>query len=164
MTKHSALNMMQVAEGFPIQGTASIISGDWINIAGYSSVVFLFHGEVGAAADDVQLSLRQSKTNSATGAKGLTPRRGWFRKQATDLTTIAQWSHVGGANVTIEGEEANIVAVEVDAAELDLANDFAWIQARTNAGGAAAKIVGCLAIGYGPRQATDPIHLQSIIS
>ena len=158
MATNRFLQTMNIQPAINIQTAAAARSGDWVSLENYASVVIVAHAEVGAAADDVAVTVRQATSNSGGSAKGLTPRRGW-RKQGATLDVGGAYDHVTPGTfdsvnhaIGMEGENINMVLIEVGADELDVAGGFSFLQVQTSAG-AAAKILTAFYILLGPRYA-----------
>ena len=163
--KHEFLNKMQICQVIDVStSTAAAVTSDYISLKHYRGAVVIWQAEVGAAANDVTITLRQAKTAAGGSSKVLTPRHGWYRKQAADVKTIAQYTYVAGDHCVAEGSDENLIVCEIDASELDLANDFAFVAVHSDDGGAAGKLSAAIIIAVGPRQVLAPEKLLSAIA
>lgn len=166
MNIHSWLNHIKPEQGFKLQGSNAARTTDWIGMAGYRSIVFVLHAEEGAADDDIVVKFKQAKTNAGGDSKAIVPRKTYLRSEA-DLSAAAATGAItaadgAAAGITIEGSQQQILAVEFDASELD--DDFKYLQLTTDAGGAAGKVIGCLALACGPYYAGAPENLASAVA
>lgn len=159
--KHSYLNIIKPLVGIEPSGTDNALTSVWVNLKDYEGAIFVIFATDDAAGDDVAVTLREAQSNTGTGARALTP-RAWYRASGsafgeafTQLTTAA---------VTIEGSENNVLIVEVDAAELDVNNDYTHVQVQTDNGGDAGKVLACVALAVGPRHATAFTELPAALT
>ena len=145
------------------QGTAAAVAaGDWVNMADYDSALFIFGCDDGAADDDFSVHIRQAQDNAATGAKDVVVRR-FYRASAAALSVGTDFAAVAPATVEgltnacfIEGDDFQVVTVEVTADELDVENGFHYVTAGFGAGGAAGKLISCFVLLSGARYAVEP--------
>ena len=138
--------------------TAAAGNSDWVNLANYDSCVFAVVLEDGAAADDVDYTVEQADTN-AGGNRKVVAVRTFYRKQvASGLSADGDYSAVIGTThqVVVEGENENVILVEVTADELDAEGGFKFVSMRNNGGGAATKTQTAVAILQGARYAVEP--------
>ena len=163
---HSALNMMQICEGFNIIGSQAGRESDWIEVTNYKGIVFVVNAIAGVADNDITLSLHQSKDNvgNPSGAVKPLPARRWYSKSGANLSAIGKpTEHVtDNGNLVIEGSENNLAYVEVDASELDVSAGYKFVNLRT-AGGAAGKTINCIALAVNPRYMNAPEKLPAAL-
>ena len=149
---HGALSdMVPLPVCTPGSANTGAVDSDWVSLKDYADVVFcvvLTEGR-GGAADDLAVSFRQATSAAGAGAKAIVPRRAYLREHATDLPSAAAADAseiVDPATVPTNGDMSRIVLVEFDAAQLDVNNDFAYVQARTPAVAGATSVVAMTAI------------------
>ena len=162
--KHEALNMLRTSK---LTQEAAISSGQntpYLSLKNYRSVVFTFYGDIGRAnaADDTTITIQQADTNSGGNAKTLTPRRAYRREGSSIANAIgATPTEVAGDAMVTNGNMHSILDIEIDAAELDVNNDFAFVRARFTAVGSGTRTASFSGISYGARHMTDPVHLAN---
>ena len=162
--KHDGLNMIRTSQLTQEQTITATRNTPYLSLKNYRSVIFTFYGDIGRAnaADDTTITLRQAKTGSGGSAKAFTPRRAYLREGSTIDAAIQDTpTEVSGGSMVTNGNMHSILDVEVDASELDLANDFAFVRASTAAVGSATRTASFHAVSYGPRHMTDPRHLAN---
>lgn len=169
MTKHSLLNtVVHVPLNTPGSATTSVVNSDYVGLKHGSCVKFTVLVEEGRAAqaDDNTLTLRQAKTAGGGDVKAFVPRRAYRRAHATDIAAAAAAARrdISGSAMHIDGNETTIYEVEVDASELDLDDDFKFLQVRTAAVTSSTTQVTMSADVGGLRQKTAPEHLPNVLA
>ena len=134
-------------------------TGDWVSLANYKRVLFVFTKSPGTAGDDFNFTIQQASAADGTGAKDLdVVDEYWIKQAATDLTSTGQFTRTTQtADALVAGnatsaEQAVLLAVEVRADQLDTDNGFEFVNASVTldaSGGAQYGAV--LAILYEPR-------------
>ena len=163
---HSYLNRIRPVFGFdPGLAVSTQQESDWVHFENYLGAIFIAQAEAGAAADDTTVRLQQATSNAGGGAKNLIPRM-WYRQQAADIRLPAGQAITAVAAVAagcaIEGGEENLVYCEVDAAELDVNNDFKYARLVVDdKAGATGKLASCVILMTGPHQVMQPDKLQA---
>jgi len=171
--KHSFLNRNKVVPiNTPGSTTSSAINSDWVSLAHGTGVVISLTFEEGRAnqADDNTLTFRQAKTAAGGDAKALVPRRAYVRAHATDVPTAAAATPTvieavdGAIDIHVDGDLNQVIDVEFDASELDVNNDFKFVQARLAAVGSSTAQATMTAIACGLRQVLAPQHLADVLA
>ena len=139
----------------PVNLATAANTGDWFSLANYRRLVFILHKSAGTAGEDPTITLQQATDNSGTGAKALNVTR-YHKKQGAALTAIGQYTAVtmsAGNTITNDtlAEEQAIYIVEIDCADLDVANSFLFVQASIADVGSSSQIGGVLALLLDPR-------------
>lgn len=171
--KHTQLNMSKfVPVSEPGRATTGANSSDWVGLAHGTGVVFRVIMEEGraAAADDNTLTFQQATDASGAGGKALVPRRAYVRASGTSLAaaaaatpTVIEASN-GAIDIHIDGDMTSIVEVEIDASELDVNNNFAFVRARLAGVGSSTTQATMLAEVTGLRQVLDPVHQPNVLA
>jgi hypothetical protein len=167
------MELPQIVPAFsPVNLATAANAGDWISLKNYKSVWIMFHSAVGTAGEDPTVTLLQASAVAGTGSKALninTTRI--FKKQAaTNLTTTGQWSSAAAgvtANAWTDGaaaEEDVILAIGVDADELDVDNGFDCVSISVADVGTSAQLGAAYYILGEPRYQTQANSLPSAIA
>lgn len=123
-----------IAEGFlPVDMQTAANNGDWFSMKQYNHLAIVFFGAVGTAGDDPTLTVTQATDVAGTGAKALNFTDVMVKQAATNLQGTGQFTHVTqtAANTytsATAAEQALIWVVEVDAADLDVDNNFFFVR------------------------------------
>lgn len=120
-----------VAGIIPVDLSTAANNGDWVNLKDYGRVVAVLLKAAGTAGDDPVFTLRQASDNAGTGAKALNFTT-IYEKVGTQTAT-ADWTVVTqtAANTYTNAASAEaqaIMAVEIRAELLDVANSFTHVQ------------------------------------
>lgn len=116
----------------PVDLSGGANAGDWVSLKNYKKCLILFHSAIGTAGDDPTVTLLQATAVAGTGSKALNINTSKvFKKQAaTNLLAVGQWSNASAgvtANAWTDADAAEqelLLAIEVDADELDVDNGF----------------------------------------
>ena len=141
MKKHDAATKVAAAI-VPVDLSAAAASGDWVELGKYDSLTVLYVSDAGTAGQDVTVSLRQATSNTGTAAKDLDKGQWYAAQHATALTDSFAAVGAGDGSFTDDGETQCIARVEVTADQLDVDNDFAWVQVQASDPGATAGKLG----------------------
>ena len=115
----------------PVDMSTAANTGDWVGLGNYERVVAVLFGAVGTAGDDPAFRLQQATDASGTGAKDLEFTT--IHEKVGTLTDVTAWtrkrqaaapSYVNAASA----ESQKLIAVEVQADELDVDGGFTHIQ------------------------------------
>jgi len=172
--KHSFLNRnVQVPLVTPGKATTSGTDSDWISLAhgtGAAFQVVVTEGRAGAA-DDNTITLRQAKTAAGGDAKALIPRRAYRRAHASDLPSAAAATREvieraadGSIDMHVDGDMTTIYDIEIDASELDVNNDYGFIQARLSSVSGSTTTVSISGTACGLFQILAPQHLANVLA
>lgn len=172
--KHSFLNRNVVVPLVtPGSATTGALDSDWISLAHGTGVALQVVVNEGRAnqADDNTITLRQAKTAAGGDAKALVPRRAYRRAHATSLADAAaatreaiERASDGSIDMHVDGDMSTIYDIEIDASELDVNNDFAFIQARLAAVGSSSTTVGISGTACGLFQILAPQHAPNVLA
>lgn len=147
-------------------GTAAN-SGDWVSMKDYGRCAIVFLGGTGTAGQDPTLTVLQGKTSSGGSSKALTFTRVDY-KQGTALTSVGAFTNVSQAaantytNDTM-AELQKLVVIDIMAEDLDIANDFDWIQVSIADVGTNAQLGAALYILHEPKYAGGGVVSQAIV-
>lgn len=165
MNKRSGLNMLRTVPLLSPAAISAARTGDYMGLQHYKGVILTMIGLVGrsAAQDDTTLTVRQAQAAAGTGSKTLTPRNAYVREGATLAAAAAATPvlHEKPESIVTNGDMVSIVDIEIDAAELDVENDFTHVTLRTGAVGSGTRVVEFNGIACDPHYATDPRYLQN---
>jgi hypothetical protein len=155
------LDRLQIASAFvPVDMQAAANNGDWINLKLYGRCIAVLFAAAGTAGDDPVFTLQQAQDNNSTGAKELNFER--IEEKVGTLTSVGTFTTVtqSAANTytnTASAEAQKIIAVEIEAADLDVANDFTHVRlVIPDVGGNAQLGCGFYILGD-PKFAEDPM-------
>lgn len=119
--------------------------GDWVSLKHYDHLTILFFKGTGTDGDDPTITLQQAQDASGTGAKALNFTDLW-RKQAADLTTVAQFERVtqaaGNTYTNTDAHQQCLWVLEIDAAQLDVDEGFDHVRLTCSDTGTNAQL-GC---------------------
>ena len=142
----------------PADLSAAANDGDWFNLKNFGRVLAVLFKAAGTAGQDPIFTLRQAQDVAGTGAKALNFTTIW--KKVGLQTGIGPFTKVvqAAANTYIDDTSAEvqaILAVEILAEELDVANGFTCIQLQIPDVGLNAQ-VGCgFYLGLNPVHASE---------
>lgn len=167
------LENFQVAGAIrPVDLSGGTNAGDWVSLKNYKKCLILFHSAIGTAGDDPTVTLLQASAVAGTGSKALNINTSKvFKKQAaTNLLSTGQWSDASAgvtANAwtnTDAAEQELLLAIEVDADELDVDNGFDCISISVADVGTNAQLGAAYYILGEPRYIAKPASMLSAIA
>ena len=148
-------------------------TGDYVNLSAWGHVTVVFCSALGTAADDAVVNCQQADTNAGGNVKDLnistSPVKVFQKQAATDLTAVTKWtaadgSVTGGNTFDEDGtsaEESQLVIIEFDTSELDVANGFNHMRITVDDTGGAAQLGCAFYILSEPRYAKSPTTKNS---
>lgn len=136
MFNHEFLEGGDVVQAFaPVDLSAGDNNGDWVSLKSYDRCAAVLLCAAGTAGDDPIVQLEQAQDNAGTGAKALNFTRIRHKVGATALAGVGQWTLMEQApaaaydTAAIDGAENEaLVAVEVQAADLDVNGGFNYVR------------------------------------
>lgn len=160
--KHDAATKVVAAFG-PVDLSAGEQFGDWVKLGLYDSVMVLYHSDAGTAGEDSTVKLRQAKTNAGGDAKDLDKGQWYAMSHANALTDA--FATVGTAGeFTDDGETRTIARVEVTADQLDVNDDYQYVQVHASDPGATAgKLAAAVYVLCGARYAIEVPSQKSVL-
>ena len=165
MSKRSALNNLKTVPLLAAVAISAQRTGDYMGLKKYRGAVLTMVGSVGrnGANDDTTLTVLQATSAAGAGAKALTPRNAYVREGATLAAAAAATPvlHENPENIVTNGDMVSIVDIEIDAAELDVNNEFAYVTLQTAQVGSGTRTVEFNGIACDPHHATDPRYLAN---
>ncbi len=128
----------------PASRTSDVATFGWKSMRDYhKAVVVIDVGAIGAKGT-VDFKLTQATDENGAGAKDITGKA---------MTALG------------ESDDNNLVAVELDASELDVTNGYDYINGELSLGGAVAILCQALLIRYQSRfKGVDDSNLQEVVS
>jgi hypothetical protein len=149
---HEFLESADIIPAFvPVDMQTGANSGLWITMKETSRLVCVLYKAAGTAGDNPVVTLQQATTNTGTNAKALT-----FTRARTKIGAIAstpQWTIVtqSASNTITPTSAANpaVIAIEIQATDLDLANGFTFVQLSVPDTGSNAQLGAAFYIAYG---------------
>lgn len=149
----------------PVDFATGDNQGDYVNMAKYRRCVFIVSTGIGTAGNDIVIDAAQATDASGTGAKALAAiTRIDHKVGATAIsavgtfTTVTQTAAASYDSVGIdEAENEALLVIEIDAAALDLANDFTHMRLDVADVGTGAHLGSGIYIMYDPRFIEDPM-------
>lgn len=157
------LNIISAIKPLDLNGAAE--AGDWVSLKGYSRMAIVFFASVGSNGTDITLTIEQATAVAGTGAKALDVTE-YFHKSGADLAAVADWTKVtqaAGNTITRTNNDVadQMYVIDIQAEDLDIANDFDCVRVSANDPGAAK--VGCaFYILYPPRNVGDGVLPSAI--
>ena len=126
------LHMLNIEAAFvPVDMQTAANNGDWVNLSLYDKCLCVLFKAAGTAGDNPIFTLKQASDAAGTGAKALNFTAA-YQKIATDVTTVAQFTRATQAAASTytptSAATQAIIAVEVRASDLDMANGFQFVQ------------------------------------
>ena len=141
----------------PVDMSVGTNNGTWLSLKDNERVVFLLSKGAGAVGEPPTITLQQASDVSGTGAKNLT-----FTTIYTKLgaTTPGPWTKVTQAAAATyapaAGNTVGLIAVEIRAEMLDIANGFRCVRANVAKVGNTAQLGTLVALLGEARYATAP--------
>ena len=151
----------QIVPAFvPVDMSSAANNGDWVSMKDYNRCAVVLLTSVGTAGDDPIFKLQQATANDGTGAKDLTFDSIYEKEGATALSAVGQYSLVEQSAATSytnadAAENETLMVVEIQASDLDAANDFDHVQLSVADVGTNAQLGVGFYILYEPRHAAQ---------
>jgi hypothetical protein len=128
----------------PASRTEAEATTGWLSMRDYHKAVVIYNGGLNGVAAAVDLKIMQAQDDAGTGAKIVTGK---------SITTLAA------------GDDNVICVIELDTSELDVSNNFDWINVVLNVGGNVACLTSAIILRYEPRfQAVDDSNLAEHVT
>ena len=162
MATNRFLDTMNIQAVTVNEGTGTAGNSDWVNLENYASAIFVIIAEDGGTTDDTEFKVQQATDNSGTSAKDVEPLSYYHKDHASALSASGTYSVSTGNDYDIDGDDENIVLVEVGADQLDVAGGFNYVSMRNNNGGSANKTFTTAVLLCGPRYALDPTEYPDV--
>lgn len=151
---HEFLEIADVIPAFvPVDMQTAANNGQWVAMKNISRLVCVLLKAAGTAGDNPVFTLQQATSNAGAGAKALT-----FTRARTKIGAIAstpQWTVASqsAANTYTPTSAASqaVIAVEIQANDLDLANGFNFVQLSIPDTGTNPQLGAAFYIAYGIR-------------
>lgn len=162
------LERLQIAAGFvPVNMATAANPGDWVSLKYYSRLLVLFFAGAGDAGEPPTITLEQATAVAGTGAKALNFTT-LYAKSGADIQAVAQWSKITQAAANTyamaAGNTQKILAIEIDAEDLDVANGFDCVRASVGDVGSTSQI-GCVVyLAADPKYGSAPAGMNGIIA
>jgi hypothetical protein len=155
---HQFLEGANVESAFgPVDMTTAANNGQWVSLTEYQKCVAVLFAAAGTSGDDPVISVNQARDNAGTGSKGLSFTR--IRQKAgttlPGVDMLVTQSAASSYTATGTAAQKKIVAIEINGADLDVANAFTHVQVSV------AK-TGSSQLGSAFYVMLDPRHEQSI--
>ena len=132
--------------------------GVWVSLAQFAKVVFVLQKAAGAVGEPPIFTLTQATDNAGTGAKALNIDTIFAKNGA--LASTAQFTKItqvaGPTYTPAAGNVQGVIAVEVRAEELDVANGFGWVRLSIPKVGITAQLGSAFAVMLNPKYAVEP--------
>lgn len=166
-----------VRSGFvPISMATGANTGDWVSMANYNRITFLFFKAVGTAGQDPTITLLQAKTNAGGSSKALNITR-VDKQQGTLLTAVDAWTTSTSASPATNdtfstntwtnsdlAEQQAIVLIDIQGEQLDSDGGFYFVNASVADVGTNSQIGGMLYILGEPRYGGPPSQTPGVES
>ena len=115
--------------------------GDWVELSKYDSVTVVYTSDAGTAGEDPTVKLRQATSAAGANAKDLDAGQWYVAQHASALTDSFAEDGTAG-EFEDDGETQCIARIEVTADQLDVNNDFRYVQVHVSDSGATAGKLG----------------------
>ena len=151
---HEFLEIADIIPAFvPVDLHTAANQGQWIAMKKISRLLCVLFKSAGTAGDDPVITIQQATSNSGTGAKPLAFTR--IRTKIGPMATTPIWTinTQTAANTfsTTSAASQAVIAVEIQANDLDLANGFDFVQLSIPSTGANPQLGAAFYIAYGIR-------------
>lgn len=162
------LEQLNIVSGFVPLALTTARTGDVISLKNYRRACVVFFKAAGTAGDDPTITVLQG-TDVAFGTNKALNFTTIYTKQGADLTAVGSWTKVTQAagNTYTDATSAEVQAIwaiEFDAEDLDIANNYDCIRASISDVGTNAQL-GCLLYLLGdPAQMSAPEDMPSAIT
>lgn len=138
----------------PVDLQTAANNGDWFNLKHFQKVVILLIKAIGTAGQDPIFRLQQATSAAGAGAKDLLFTTIWSK--VGTQTAIAQFTKTTQAAATsyvdaVSAEAESLIAVEVQAEELDADGGFTHVRLDIADVGGNAQLGAAIYIGCYPR-------------
>lgn len=132
----------------PIDTTGAAVTGDYYSLKNYNHITFIITQGAWAGGTPA-VTLKQASDVAGTGEKALSFTKMWTKTglTGTKFTETAVTSDTFNLTATAN----TITVLEIDADDLDLANDFDCVRFAIASPGANADLISAVAILSGPR-------------
>ena len=151
----------------------TVATGDYISLKHYGKVLILIVFNDGTATSgDIDIEVYQATDVSGTGVKvlnALTTGRIFTKMHATTLAAEGTWTQITQATADeiydcdTSGEQLGMIAVEIDASDLDSANNFDCIRADLDTITSAKLLTGLYILGD-PKFPSDVDEMLSALA
>lgn len=157
----------------PADLNSAAVTGDYVNMQNYEKcLILLFCGDGSATTGDLTVALYQATDVGGSGAKvlnALETGRIFTKQAASSFAAVGQWTAETQATAdeqytdATSGEQVNLWAFEIRAADLDVDGGFSCIRADV-AATSSSKIGALLYILAEPKNAAAPALMPSAIA
>lgn len=154
----------------PVDMQTAANDSDWISLRNCEGIAVVVYKAVGTAGQDPVLTFNQATDVAGTSSKVLAAVASHHYKQGTLITAPSStWTRVtqtASQTLTlndVSAETQGMYVVEIDAAQLDIANGFDCIQVSVADVGGNAQLGCAFGILYGIRFKATPANLVSSI-
>lgn len=157
---HLAQNAQIIPITVPFDVGGGNMTGDWVSMEEFNHCTLIYCADIGTATEDPILTILQATDNAAAGSKALNVTEVYRKEGATAISAVAVFTKVTGqTDNTITsgtgGENEELVVIEIDADDLDVAGGFDHVSMTIADPGTAGKLICVLAILTEPRYAQE---------
>ena len=120
-----------VAGIIPVDMQTAANNGDWVSLKDYGRCVAVLFKGIGTAGDDPVFTLKQATDAAGTASKALTFTSIYSKVGTqTGIASFTRTTQTAAATYTdaVSAEAQAIIAVEIDAASLDVDGGFTHVQ------------------------------------
>lgn len=152
------MNLVSAIKPLDLNGAAE--AGDWVSLKNYNRLAIVFFASVGSNGTDITLTIEQATAVAGTGAKALNVTE-YFHKSGADLLTVEDFTRVSmaaGNTITRTNNDVadQMYVIDIQAEDLDIANDFDCVRVSANDPGASK--IGCaFYLLWDARYMADPL-------
>jgi len=161
----SDIHPLVMNSGFvPVNMATGANNSPWINLNSLTSALVIFYkNAAGSGVEDPTITLLQATDGSGAGSKALNvPANASFTKTGADLSAIPDFTAgVPSTNTLTVAGSATLQAlwtIEVQLANLDIANGFGWFRANVADVGSVAQLGGLMYVQYSSANDLAPIN------
>lgn len=131
----------------PVDMQTGANAGDWVSLENYERCIVVLYKGIGTAGDDPVFKLQQAKTSAGGTSKNLDFTEIYSKVGSTAVSGVTAWTETTQAADTsftdaTSAENEAFIVVEVKADDLDVSNDYKFVQLSVADVGSNAQI-GC---------------------
>ena len=159
---HLCQNAQIVPITVPFDVGGGAMTGDWVSMENHNHCALIFCADIGLANHDPTLTVLQATANDGTGSKALNFTEVYQKEGATAINAVGTFTKVSGQSdntysSATGGENEQLIVIEIDAHNLDVANGFKFVSMTVADVGSAGKLICVLAILTEPRYGQEVI-------
>ena len=152
---------------FPVDASDGAVTGDWVSMEHYDSLLVVYSAGDGTGTMDVDVKLRQATASDGSDAKDVDAGQ-WSVMQAATAAavsdTFALDGTAGSGEFENDGENLCVGRIEITADQLDVAGGYSWVTVATTDPGSGEKLISAVGILRGARYAVAVDQQPTVLS